>query len=1407
MADEQDENVENIINSIISYLNFLNDFKKVKEDYSINIENKNDESKKHCYTFREFNVETYIINNEFFDEFKNAINFDQLTAILDPITEENKKKAIEELKKYLNKNPFNLNDNNLKIFSELQEMKEVIKNINNISFINEDILCNGMGINEDILEGKKFKVSKNKNDICLISLSKNFTLNIKTNKKNIEVNKENEIKKEFKNLYYVEDLTKKIFILLYINEQRLKYKFKKKISNHYKFKKYYLINKDWLEKYKKFFLYDFVIKKFKDEYNKEYNDNNKKNIKNNNKENIKNINDKNIDIQNNNNDNDNDKQNINNDNHKQYNNNNEQNINNNDKQNNNINEVEDNLLYENIIFNLDEIIQSIGQIILYSSTQVEDDIRDFTKIIPKNLKTKIQTKVLKKELMQVTEEVELVDNYITTPSKFYLINDDILELLKKEEFFFNINEEVIIKIEYHILLGNDKMIIRNKASDNNDSKFNYTNEYLFYIDKEEKEKYLEDEEVRDTELYVLYYILNYSKNKSFFNDLKILNKQNGLYEYIIIKNKNKKNNNNIDLNNIKKEEFIKDEIGNIIGSFINIRINKDSIKNENILINYVYEKRNEINFEIKNNNNNKIIKNDFIDEEIIENLDEEGYNPNENKIIESNNKNNINEQNNEELNNSNNNVNNYFENKNDINENKTNHNEINDEMDKKDKIKFIIKFFKENRIDEISKILDDINIQDLDVSILNPDNIEKKLTDTNSIFLIDKEKLEKFKSFLCYDKICEYSKLKKQEKKIFIEKNTDELFELCNRIKNRNYILEKIKLIINYNDYEKESISNNHFCILDKTKKYIRKFYRKFDEDLIYFLRFKNELYIYFRDKKEICKLKKVDNTFNELINTKNKEKMCYSDILNIINVIINKNKKEEQIKKYLNLYYKDFKEFYLINEKWLYKQINNNKEINVESIKPTFYNTSFNYKYPVNFGIIEKGEQELINQLIKNNASINIEDLYLTKIFFVNGRKNFNSKKIYIGLFNNNDNLIYFYLFGNQDYSIEFLLEYINHDKLFYEINEQILKKGIEAYIYDLGVYFSKKEKKDLIINNNNEFEQIGFFYDLNKKRKINQIYNSRALDNIQDFYYYNGVIQCLVNIEPLKNIFLNRKILMDKKIKLKNKNVLNNFYNLIQYMWKINDNDNNETDNVNQGTIFFIEIKTLLNDFYIFKNIRLLIEFLLLSMNLEHVLVNNDNNTINYKIDYLRLTALDNNKSFIKELFFFEIKSKCCKENNYLSYLLSFNGEQLYKQFKNNKINIESILSSGKAEITCQKCYKIKESQFKFVKFPEVLIIVIQYKKEDYTLNSLNLYLMETMKIKNIKKEIQEYKLISMIIKKENKIETYCKPFMENNLWNEYLEEDKEQKIIYYKSFNEIFKDKNNPVNPCLLIFQKLN
>jgi len=77
--------------------------------------------------------------------------------------------------------------------------------------------------------------------------------------------------KKYKNPYYLEEITKKVFVLLYYNEILIQTKLTKNIKDIYNFKRYYLINNEWLKEYKKFFLYDFVEKKIESEYkNKNY---------------------------------------------------------------------------------------------------------------------------------------------------------------------------------------------------------------------------------------------------------------------------------------------------------------------------------------------------------------------------------------------------------------------------------------------------------------------------------------------------------------------------------------------------------------------------------------------------------------------------------------------------------------------------------------------------------------------------------------------------------------------------------------------------------------------------------------------------------------------------------------------------------------------------------------------------------------------------------------------------------------------------------------------------------------------------------------------------------------------------------------------------------------------------------
>ena len=188
MTEKEKNNIEKISKGVISYLEFLKLFKKVKDDDIISqeLQNKN----KFSYIFRQFELECYLIDKKYLDEFRKDINFNELINLLNPINEENKKKFEIELKKYLDKNPFIPNGENIKLYSEINEMKELVKDFNNYSFINKELL-KAMGVPESKFEGKMMKVSKNGKNTSLLFNSNNYILSIEVEKKKekIRINK------------------------------------------------------------------------------------------------------------------------------------------------------------------------------------------------------------------------------------------------------------------------------------------------------------------------------------------------------------------------------------------------------------------------------------------------------------------------------------------------------------------------------------------------------------------------------------------------------------------------------------------------------------------------------------------------------------------------------------------------------------------------------------------------------------------------------------------------------------------------------------------------------------------------------------------------------------------------------------------------------------------------------------------------------------------------------------------------------------------------------------------------------------------------------------------------------------------------------------------------------------------
>ena len=528
---EEDNILEKIYNGISSYLKFIKHFKQVKNDDVIMSEKNDNANSKFSYIIRQYSLECYIIDKIFFDEFRKSINFNELIKILIDINEETKKKFKEELRKHLVKNPYKSNSQLIKFYSKEEEIKEIVKNFNNYSIVNKEILCDAMDVPISKLEGKMFRSSKNGNNTSLLSVSNNFTLTINIDKmkqenKIINTKKENikeikEIKdnsiKEYKNLYYVEEITKKIFVLLYFFERNIKNKIKRDIKDIYNFKKYYLINNNWMKEYKEFFMYDFIKKRLDNEYKDS--DNSYKKIKN----------------------------------------------------------------------SLDNVVRDkIGQIRLYNETKLPHFIRNANNLECKNENYLIY--IFKDNNQQETLEREQKEN-IYTPDDFCIIDEYIYNLLIQEEFFYNL-DKIGNKISFDVLLGNNQIIIKNKIDIENNEKYKYSKDYLVFSDVHVEKNGIEGKDVNGK--YNLEYILNYGEDDYFYNNLENIIKE-GLENFIT--------NKSLNVNEVNLEQNIKDEKQNIVGKFINIRLNEEAIKKFSIRNNQIEEQK----IENKDDNNNIIL--------------------------------------------------------------------------------------------------------------------------------------------------------------------------------------------------------------------------------------------------------------------------------------------------------------------------------------------------------------------------------------------------------------------------------------------------------------------------------------------------------------------------------------------------------------------------------------------------------------------------------------------------------------------------------------------------------------------------------------------------------------------------------------------------------------------------------
>jgi len=1382
---EEDQKYEEVANAIISYLDFIKEFKTKKEDYVITNEQNNTKLK---YVFRNYNLDCFIIDKKYLDEFRKATNFDKLTQILKDNTEENKNKFKEELTKYLNENPYRFDEEEIKLYSKEDELKGIVNNFNSYSFVNKEI-CEIMGVSEDLLNSNVVKISKNSVNTALLFSKNNFIISInmdKNKKENItnendEKNKTKAIEakdgnnEKYKNLYYVEEITKKVFALLYFNEQNIKNKLEKKIKDIYNFKKYYLINSKWLKEYK-----------------------------------------------------------------------------------------------EKIKYFLNDIIKSkIGQISLNQDTKISKYIRNAQNLICKIIDNNIKIKTDRNNEQETLEPEE--NEKFSFPNNFNLIDEDIFNLLMKEEFFINVDDNLKEILCYNVLIGNNQIIINNKTTEKKEEKFKYSHEYLFYSKKEE------DNENQ----YDLKYILNFNKNEDFFFSLEKIIKE-GVGKYA--------SNLEVDLEQKEYEVLISDDKKNIIGKFVNIGLSEKNIKNcidknlfgnkeeksKIIIENKIHDlndkkikNKNKVNFiiirnkgfEIKNQRKNlknifKIINNDSIQiEGIIKNKGIENGNKQMGQI----------ENNDFGINND---IINDVDEKNLYNENinfQNNNDNLKYEEYNEDKDKINLSNNKENNsiaINQLKAKLDDIeklyknlfNVilnsekKNLEIQSLIPNEIIKKKNETNmsEIILIESKSSEEFKSLINYDLMTEYINSGEEKKNELLNEYKEKFIDINKIFQGK--ISKKFSLIENCKNLNIEN--GESFLILNK--KIFQDIYEEAKNIHIYFFLYQDSSYIYFEEEKKImtvewsendlCFIYDIDENSNENENeninkneNKNKKKNenKNKNRSENENKNINKNENENEIleglkkinnkiaenrQKLIDLSFdedmnkKYFQEYYLINRNWIIQEINKfknkgrksntkNKLFNKKNFKVKVEQIN-SFKYSTEFEFIDKDSFEPIIKELAKKEEINIEDFPLVKIFFVNWQNNILNENVnnyqarkYICIIGENN--IVFYRFSKYYCDFEYYINFNDEKIMKEEIQKYIIKKGIGSYFNDICLDPSN-ETFNLINYNLKLFGSCINFKNYNNK--IDTKFKLKALKIDKNQNFFNDVLLCLVNIEQLKNFFCDREKLINL---IEEDSVFSKyFYKIVQDM-RLDINEEKNKDDIYINLKNEIIKKSESND--ILNNIKLLIEFILLRIHNELRTDKNDKkiktkfsllDKIYQDYNEINKTFYPINKSIIKDLFFIEIEMNYeCKNCNhyeevyFLKSSIDFDITQKSNILKAKKIiSIYDLfgLEENKKCIICNNDCLLRRI---INTCPKILILVIKLDKYSIKFNAqTEINIMEYSSKKNYQ---TRYELISFI---QNHSITFCKS--EQNIWYKYEGANVKQ----IKDFNNI----QNKV-PYLLIYKQ--
>ena len=599
----------------------------------------------------------------------------------------------------------------------------------------------------------------------------------------------------------------------------------------------------------------------------------------------------------------------------------------------------------------------------------------------------------------------------------------------------------------------------------------------------------------------------------------------------------------------------------------------------------------------------------------------------------------------------------------------------------------------------------------------------------------------------------------------------DSLIGTKNKNNDYNFINHDIKNLID------ETHNNNDFedCFYFKNK----------DQYFIFFAERRKLYKIIFNEKDDSFKFDENNNDINDSIdkNTDKEESKIYGKIIDYIKDLENENK---DIYNKLNSKFEEFtsmKKYYLISSKWIqelkknFKKANKNTKIKLsnyliqkDNLRPNNFQDKLNYnkEIPIDFEIINKNTFEYIieklNSLEKNSK---LKSDYLFNISFACNLTLI--KEL-------NENQIYIYSMENEKYKLEYIISLDENRNL-----KDLFKdcKDFDGFLNKYNLNLSKKEAQEIIIEakagrKKKEKKKISEFICINPKEENNIEEEEKevkekegkqkkftkndkkpeiipeesypvhclGLENIGATCYMNATIQCLCNVEKLKDYFSNNSLVNSVTMN-KNCPLTLEFSSLINHLWKLPKDNNNKSyynptdfkniiskmDNLFQG-IEANDSKDLI--LFIYENIHKEINTMIFNNNQYNLYsCNNDFELFNFRNSYY-----PSNNSIIADTFYFE-QQNClkCTLCNYIkrSYsimnILIFPLEKVRQyvyQISNGKCNsvsldqcfIQSQLGeclSGQNQIYCNQCRNMADAiSVNYINTsPEVLTIILNRGK----------------------------------------------------------------------------------------------